>query len=80
MWFIERLTSHPGKVAFFKRSARVFKTLDQGWLELLGPQGAYARLVKVSCLNEAVQKRYFSYTLVVWGFIVAIGVSLRIFM
>nr|ADJ80440.1 NADH dehydrogenase subunit 5 [Mytilus trossulus] len=80
MWFMESLTSHPGKVVFFKSSASVFKTLDQGWLELLGPQGAYASLVKVSCVNEAVQKSYFSYALVMWGFMVAIGVSLSFFM
>nr|AII78571.1 NADH dehydrogenase subunit 5 [Mytilus trossulus] len=80
MWFMESLTSHPGKVIFFKGSSTVAQSLDQGWLELLGPQGVHAGLGQFSCLNEIVQKNYFTYQLVVWGLLVAGGVSLIIFM
>lgn len=65
MWFMERLTSHPVKASFFKGSGAVFQTLDQGWLELLGPQGVYVGLAKISYANEIIQKNYFTYQLVV---------------
>lgn len=61
---MERLTSHPGKTLFFKGSQIVYQTLDQGWLELLGPQGAYAGLGQISQLNEIVQRNYFMYQMI----------------
>nr|YP_009681483.1 NADH dehydrogenase subunit 5 [Crenomytilus grayanus]QDO71866.1 NADH dehydrogenase subunit 5 [Crenomytilus grayanus] len=80
MWLVESLTSHPAKSVFFKSSKMVYETLDQGWLELLGPQGVYVGLSKISQLNEVVQSNYFTYQMVVWGAVVSVSLSLIIFM
>nr|ALM88229.1 NADH dehydrogenase subunit 5 [Mytilus edulis] len=80
MWFMESLTSHPVKTSFFKGSGVVFQTLDQGWLELLGPQGVYVGLAKISYANEIIQKNYFTYQLVVWGLVMSGALVLTIFM
>nr|AFR45277.1 NADH dehydrogenase subunit 5 [Mytilus californianus] len=80
MWFVESLTSHPGKTLFFKGSQMVYQTLDQGWLELLGPQGAYAGLGQISQLNEIVQSSYFMYQMIAWSLVMAAGMSLIAFM
>nr|YP_009054034.1 NADH dehydrogenase subunit 5 [Mytilus coruscus]AIA77027.1 NADH dehydrogenase subunit 5 [Mytilus coruscus]AZZ73316.1 NADH dehydrogenase subunit 5 [Mytilus coruscus] len=80
MWLVESLTSHPGKTLFFKSSLMMYQTLDQGWLELLGPQGVYAKLGQVSQLNEVVQSNYFTYQMVAWSLVTIAGLSLVVFM
>nr|YP_009681497.1 NADH dehydrogenase subunit 5 [Gregariella coralliophaga]QDO71891.1 NADH dehydrogenase subunit 5 [Gregariella coralliophaga] len=59
MWLVESLTSHPAKAMLFNYSFMVYRVLDYGWLELIGPQGTYYSFGKFSKINEMMQSGYF---------------------
>lgn len=39
--------------------------MDQGWLEIIGPQGVHSGLGVIRQLNENAQRSYFTYHILV---------------
>lgn len=67
MWNVENLTSHPVKSIFFYYSVRLYRIIDQGWIEFLGPQGLYNKIGVIRKRNEYVQRAYFLSHLGFWS-------------
>nr|URW97674.1 NADH dehydrogenase subunit 5 [Vignadula atrata] len=70
LWFMEALTSYGFSKLFMYSSFFLNKYLDKGYLEVVGPQGLYSSLIKLSVMNEKAQSFYFLKTLSCWTFFV----------
>nr|YP_010278736.1 NADH dehydrogenase subunit 5 [Apachyus feae]UKE80568.1 NADH dehydrogenase subunit 5 [Apachyus feae] len=70
MWFMPSLSTH-GLIFFpLKTGAEMFTSCDQGWSEVLGPQGGFYTFVLASKRMEAWQMnslKFLFIMLVVWG-------------
>nr|ACV65368.1 NADH dehydrogenase subunit 5 [Mytilus californianus] len=77
MWHVETLTCYPFCCIFFWSSGVMYKELDQGWLEVIGPQGLYSTLMKLSQMNESAQSHYFMAHMGLWTGLVFIAMSLK---
>nr|YP_009231987.1 NADH dehydrogenase subunit 5 [Tegula lividomaculata]AMA07348.1 NADH dehydrogenase subunit 5 [Tegula lividomaculata] len=60
MWFLAPLSTQPIIMIPLNSGASLFKSLDQGWLELFGGQGVFILSKKSTKINQAFQSKLIS--------------------
>nr|YP_009117165.1 NADH dehydrogenase subunit 5 [Perna perna]AJC00155.1 NADH dehydrogenase subunit 5 [Perna perna] len=76
MWNFKLFSTQFLVMPAMKCSYKVCRSLDQGWLETLGPQGVFSCLSKASQKNQVIQSRYFLSLLMVLFFVVLLVVAI----
>ena len=61
MWFLALISAQPLSQASLKLGTRLLKSIDQGWLEVLGGQGAFHASGGASSLNTQTQLKAFNF-------------------
>nr|YP_003934521.1 NADH dehydrogenase subunit 5 [Arcuatula senhousia]ACY00234.1 NADH dehydrogenase subunit 5 [Arcuatula senhousia] len=59
MWCMENVSSQPLSSVSLYFSEKLSLSLDKGWLESVGPQGTFSKLMTFSQNNELFQKKFF---------------------
>nr|YP_009572103.1 NADH dehydrogenase subunit 5 [Umbonium thomasi]QBI37689.1 NADH dehydrogenase subunit 5 [Umbonium thomasi] len=60
MWFFAPLSTQPVVKGPLLAGKMVFKSLDQGWLEVFGGQGVFSCVSSVSGINQTYQRKFLS--------------------
>nr|UAA82783.1 NADH dehydrogenase subunit 5 [Tarebia granifera] len=61
MWFLAALSAQPLTKGSMLISTSVMKSVDQGWLEILGGQGTFTAVSKLTKLNQKFQTSLFTF-------------------
>ena len=61
IWFLALISAQPLSQASLKVGTNIMKSVDQGWLEVLGGQGAWRATRAASGLNVGVQLKAFNF-------------------
>nr|QGP73087.1 NADH dehydrogenase subunit 5 [Turricula nelliae spuria] len=61
MWFLAPISSQPLTKFSMLLGTNLMKSLDMGWLELMGGQGANFLTSKVSTMNQSLQIKSFNF-------------------
>nr|QBC73152.1 NADH dehydrogenase subunit 5 [Bayerotrochus teramachii] len=73
MWFLGPSSTQPIILSPLKLSLSIFKSLDQGWLEVFGGQGLFSIVKKMFLASQKIQSKMIN------SFIMMIFISLVIF-
>nr|ANZ03406.1 NADH dehydrogenase subunit 5 [Vitta usnea] len=71
MWFLSMITTQPNMIKPFLWAKTMTKSIDQGWLEILGGKGALALTTNSSTLIQIIQSKYINTMLSIMFFTVA---------
>lgn len=61
MWFLALISAQPLSKRSLKLGTNLMKSVDQGWLEILGGQGTFTVARRGSTLNAKVQLKAFNF-------------------
>nr|ANJ78387.1 NADH dehydrogenase subunit 5 [Littorina fabalis] len=61
MWFLAPLSAQPLTKMSMTLGTNLMKSIDQGWLEILGGQGAFQASSNISVKNQLVQLKFFNF-------------------
>ena len=61
IWFLALISAQPLSQGSLKLGTRLMKSIDQGWLEILGGQGAFRASRAISSLNAHAQLKTFNF-------------------
>nr|AXA45410.1 NADH dehydrogenase subunit 5 [Otitoma sp. MNHN IM 2013-9848] len=73
MWFLAPISSQPLTKFSMLLGTNLMKSIDMGWLEILGGQGTSSLTSKISKMNQELQIKFFNF------FIMLILISTMIF-
>nr|QWS05809.1 NADH dehydrogenase subunit 5 [Clithon oualaniense] len=71
MWFLSMITTQPNMIKPFLWAKTMTKSIDQGWLEVLGGKGALTLTTNSSTMIQIVQSKYINATVSIMFFTVA---------
>nr|AHA84996.1 NADH dehydrogenase subunit 5 [Lunella aff. cinerea STW-2013] len=60
MWFLAPLSTQPAILPPLNSGSNLFKSLDQGWLEIFGGQGTFMSVKNFSTMNQKIQSKLIS--------------------
>nr|YP_010241723.1 NADH dehydrogenase subunit 5 [Aporrhais serresiana]QTI82411.1 NADH dehydrogenase subunit 5 [Aporrhais serresiana] len=61
MWFLAPISAQPLTKMSMILGTELMKSIDQGWLEVLGGQGTMATVSKTALINQKMQMKSFSF-------------------
>lgn len=61
IWFLAPISSQPLTMASITIGTKLIKSIDQGWLEIMGGQGAFILATKGSSINQKLQIKSFNF-------------------
>nr|YP_010890233.1 NADH dehydrogenase subunit 5 [Conus litteratus]WJJ70330.1 NADH dehydrogenase subunit 5 [Conus litteratus] len=61
MWFLAPISAQPLTELSMKIGTNMMKSVDMGWLEVMGGQGAFAMASSFSLTNQKVQMKSFNF-------------------
>uniref|UniRef100_UPI00315D4F7A NADH dehydrogenase subunit 5 n=1 Tax=Voluta musica TaxID=3169513 RepID=UPI00315D4F7A len=61
MWFLTPLSSQPLTKFSMQLGTHLMKSIDLGWLEIMGGQGSAAMTSNISMANQSIQVKTFNY-------------------
>lgn len=61
IWFLAPLSAQPLTKISITLGTNLIKSIDQGWLEILGGQGAFQASRNISVKNQLVQLKFFNF-------------------
>nr|ULD67129.1 NADH dehydrogenase subunit 5 [Trochus sp. n. CL-2022] len=61
MWFLAPISTQPLTKASMRFGTNLMKSVDQGWLEILGGQGAFITTSNLAGKNQLVQMKFFNF-------------------
>nr|YP_010626149.1 NADH dehydrogenase subunit 5 [Agulla arizonica]WBK02986.1 NADH dehydrogenase subunit 5 [Agulla arizonica] len=70
MWFMPYIFSFSLNKVVLNESLKIYKTLDQGWSEMLGAQGLFKYLIKKSSFFQILQNNDFKMLLLLLLFMI----------
>nr|AXA45345.1 NADH dehydrogenase subunit 5 [Benthomangelia sp. MNHN IM 2013-9652] len=65
MWFLTPISSQPLTSMSMNLSTNLMKSVDMGWLEILGGQGAFQTVSNLSMLNQKLQVKFFNFFIMI---------------
>nr|YP_010546329.1 NADH dehydrogenase subunit 5 [Clithon oualaniense]UYI29845.1 NADH dehydrogenase subunit 5 [Clithon oualaniense] len=71
MWFLSMITTQPNMIKPFLWAKTMTKSIDQGWLEVLGGKGALTLTTNSSAMIQIVQSKYINAMVSIMFFTVA---------
>nr|YP_010546342.1 NADH dehydrogenase subunit 5 [Clithon sowerbianum]UYI29858.1 NADH dehydrogenase subunit 5 [Clithon sowerbianum] len=71
MWFLSMITTQPNMIKPFLWAKTMTKSIDQGWLEVLGGKGALTLTTNSSTLIQIIQSKYINAMISIMFFTVA---------
>nr|QGZ08655.1 NADH dehydrogenase subunit 5 [Nerita yoldii] len=60
MWFLSMITTQPNMIKPFMWAKTMTKSIDQGWLEVLGGKGTLNLATKTSTMTQILQSKYIN--------------------
>nr|AHC94340.1 NADH dehydrogenase subunit 5 [Nerita tessellata] len=60
MWFLSMITTQPNMIKPFMWAKTMTKSIDQGWLEVLGGKGTLNLATKASTMTQILQSKYIN--------------------
>nr|AHC94327.1 NADH dehydrogenase subunit 5 [Nerita fulgurans] len=60
MWFLSMITTQPNMIKPFMWAKTMTKSIDQGWLEILGGKGTLNLATKTSVMTQILQSKYIN--------------------
>nr|QWY25592.1 NADH dehydrogenase subunit 5 [Nerita balteata] len=60
MWFLSMITTQPNMIKPFMWAKTMTKSIDQGWLEVLGGKGTLNLATKTSMMTQILQSKYIN--------------------
>nr|BCI59304.1 NADH dehydrogenase subunit 5 [Nerita japonica] len=60
MWFLSMITTQPNMIKPFMWAKTMIKSIDQGWLEVLGGKGTLNLATKTSTMTQILQSKYIN--------------------
>nr|ADD62190.1 NADH dehydrogenase subunit 5 [Nerita melanotragus] len=60
MWFLSMITTQPNMIKPFMWAKTMTKSIDQGWLEVLGGKGTLNLTTKTSAMTQILQAKYIN--------------------
>nr|YP_010400291.1 NADH dehydrogenase subunit 5 [Purpura persica]UQS75990.1 NADH dehydrogenase subunit 5 [Purpura persica] len=64
MWFLAPISAQPATKFSMKLGTNMMKSIDMGWLEILGGQGSFTVSSNMSTLNQKLQIKTFNFFIV----------------
>nr|YP_010890246.1 NADH dehydrogenase subunit 5 [Conus imperialis]WJJ70343.1 NADH dehydrogenase subunit 5 [Conus imperialis] len=61
MWFLAAISAQPLTKMSMKVGTMMMKSIDMGWLEVMGGQGAFAMASNLSLANQKIQMKSFNF-------------------
>nr|APH08647.1 NADH dehydrogenase subunit 5 [Conus nobilis] len=61
MWFLAPISTQPLTELSMKVGTNMMKSVDMGWLEVMGGQGIFATVSNFSLMNQKVQMKSFNF-------------------
>nr|YP_010349998.1 NADH dehydrogenase subunit 5 [Clithon corona]UOH96868.1 NADH dehydrogenase subunit 5 [Clithon corona]URF21483.1 NADH dehydrogenase subunit 5 [Clithon corona] len=71
MWFLSMITTQPNMIKPFLWAKTMTKSIDQGWLEILGGKGTLTLTTNSSTLIQIIQSKYINAMISIMFFTVA---------
>nr|AVG72785.1 NADH dehydrogenase subunit 5 [Clithon retropictum] len=71
MWFLSMITTQPNMIKPFLWAKEATKSIDQGWLEILGGKGTLTLTTNSSTLIQIIQSKYINAMVSIMFFTVA---------
>nr|YP_009320070.1 NADH dehydrogenase subunit 5 [Clithon retropictum]BAV89900.1 NADH dehydrogenase subunit 5 [Clithon retropictum] len=71
MWFLSMITTQPNMIKPFLWAKEATKSIDQGWLEILGGKGTLTLTTNSSTLIQIIQSKYINAMISIMFFTVA---------
>nr|UOU85364.1 NADH dehydrogenase subunit 5 [Theodoxus fluviatilis] len=63
MWFLSMITTQPNMIKPFTWAKTMTKSIDQGWLEIIGGKGILQLSTTTSMMSQMIQSKYINATL-----------------
>nr|YP_010546397.1 NADH dehydrogenase subunit 5 [Nerita plicata]UYI29913.1 NADH dehydrogenase subunit 5 [Nerita plicata] len=76
MWFLSMITTQPNMIKPFMWAKTMTKSIDQGWLEILGGKGTLNLATKTSMITQILQSKYINTMISVMLFTAASAIFL----
>nr|QHF17973.1 NADH dehydrogenase subunit 5 [Littoraria sinensis] len=78
MWFLAPISAQPLTKMSMTLGTNLMKSIDQGWLEIIGGQGTFSVVKETATKNQLVQMKFFNFFILAMIYSLAILLALNL--